>query len=109
MSPDRPLPDPRQWYPRDASQNLLSIFGTECNRAEERLLSGLRHEIETAVDNVDSGVPFEGLARKELKQLLPSRYNVMSARVMDRNGKTAGNCDVVIYNQQWFPLVKAPP
>jgi hypothetical protein len=104
----RPLPDASSWGPRDASQTLASAFVEECNAAEERLLRGLQHERKSAVDSFDSGLPFEGLVRHELKRLLPRRYSVTSGLVLDRDGRTAGNCDIVVFNEIWFAPVKCP-
>src|SRR5579864_9427974 len=108
MSSDLPLPDVSRWIPRDASESLAAVFEAECNGAEERLLQGLRHEKKLAIDSFDSGLPFEGLVRTELKRLLPQRYTVTSGLILDRKGKTAGNCDVVIFDDRWFSPVKSP-
>lgn len=45
--------------------------------------------------------------RDELRQLLPARYTVAAGVASDRNGLTAGDVDVVIHNDQWFPRIKA--
>jgi hypothetical protein len=108
MDSDLPIPDPSNWTPRDASQNLAAVFAAECNGAEEKLLQGLRHEKKFVIDNFDSGLPFESLVRDELKHLLPRRYTVTSGLVLDRHGKTAGNCDVVVFDDRWFSPVKYP-
>jgi hypothetical protein len=107
MSSDRPLPNTTEWTPRDASESLTAVYAAECNAAERRLLTGLQQEKALAVDNFDSGVPFENLVREEFHRLLPQRYAVTSGRLLDRYGKTAGNCDVVIFNDVWFSPVKA--
>jgi hypothetical protein len=108
MSSDPPIPDASKWVPRDASESLSSIFASECNGAEERLLQGLRREKSVAIDNFDSGLPFEGLVRDELRLLLPQRYSVTSGLVLDRQGKTGGKCDTIIFNDLWFSPVKSP-
>jgi hypothetical protein len=107
MSSDRPLPNTNEWNPRDASESLSAVYAAECNAAERRLLTGLQEEKSVAVDNFDSGLPFESLVRVELGNLLPQRYAVTSARVLDRHSKTAGGCDVVIFNDVWFSPVKS--
>jgi hypothetical protein len=104
---DRPIPDTENWNPRDASQTLAAGFAKECEGAEERLLQALHHEKKFAVDSFDTGLPFEGLVRREIKQLLPRRYSVISGKVLDRDGKTAGNCDLIVFNDVWFSPVKA--
>jgi hypothetical protein len=107
MSSDPPIPDASKWVPRDAADTLFSVFAAECNGAEERLLQGLRREKSFAIDNFDSGLPFEGLVRDELRRLLPHRYSVTSGLVLDRNGKTGGKCDATIFNDLWFSPVKS--
>jgi hypothetical protein len=108
MSSDPPIPDASKWVPRDASETLSSVFAAECNGAEDRLLQGLRREKSFAIDNFDSGLPFEGLVRDELRLLLPHRYSVTSGLVLDRHGKTGGKCDTIIFNDLWFSPVKSP-
>lgn len=107
MNSDRPLPDTRTWTPRDASESLSAVFASECNAAEKRLLHGLQQEKALAIDNFDSGVPFESLVRQEFNRLLPRRYAVTTGRLLDRDGKTAGNCDLVVFNDVWFSPVKS--
>jgi hypothetical protein len=106
--PDRPIPNTAEWKPRYAPDKLGAVFGAECKAAEERLLQALRHEKDLAIDNFDSGLPFEGLVRRELECLLPRRYAVRSGLVLDRDGRTAGNCDVVVFNDLWFSPAKSP-
>lgn len=105
---DRPLPDTRTWRPRDTSSTLATAFAAECKGAEERLLHALAHEKRLAVDSFDSGLPFESLVRREIMRLLPKRYSVTSGRLLDRNGMSAGNCDVVLFNDTWFSPIKSP-
>lgn len=108
MKSHRPLPDSSKWIPRDASETLASVFAAECNGAEARLLQGLLREKTLAIDNFDSGLPFEGLVREEFKRLLPLRYGVTSGLVVDSLGKTAGGCDLIVFNDTWFSPVKSP-
>lgn len=106
--PARPLPDASAWQPRDASRTLSDAFEKECQGAEERIIQGLQYERMLSIDNFDSGLPFEGLVRRELIRLMPSRYHVGSGLILDRDGRTAGKCDVVIFNGVWFPPIKSP-
>src|SRR6185503_3439915 len=103
----RPLPETDGWRPRDASGTLASVFAEECNGAEARLLQALQHEKRFAVDRFDSGLPFESAVRREIRRLLPQRYSVTSGRVLDRDGRTSGNCDIVVFNDIWFSPVKS--
>ncbi len=103
-----PIPDTSRWKPRDVSETLFSILSKECAGAELKLLGALQHERQFNVDNFESGVPFEELVRSEIQRLLPRRYSVTSGRVLDRLGRTAGRCDIVIFNDRWFSPVKPP-
>jgi hypothetical protein len=103
-----PIPKTEEWQPREsASETLKSAFLKRCQGVEAkiRLRAGLEREMN--VDNYDSGLGVEEIIRDELRQLLPSRYSVKAGVVTDRDGKSAGDLDVVIFNDQWFPSVKA--
>jgi len=103
-----PIPDTSKWLPRDASSSLSAAFSKECANAERRILSTLEHEKNFSIDRYDSGLPFEGIVRAELAKLIPKRYKITDGLVIDRDGKTAGNCDVVIFNELWFSPIKSP-
>lgn len=95
------------WQPRrQASETLSSAMQRGCAHSEAVLQRELEQEREMAVDNFDSGIPFEAAVRRELKLLLPRRYQVTSGLVLDRHGLTAGQCDCVVFNDLWFPLAK---
>ena len=57
--------------------------------------------------NFDSGSGVEDIIREELGHLLPNRYSIRAGEVVDPNGNTAGDCDLVICNDFWVPLVKS--
>ncbi|HUJ09386.1 MAG TPA: DUF6602 domain-containing protein [Verrucomicrobiae bacterium] len=59
------------------------------------------------VDAYDSGPGTEDIIRDELRQILPTRYAVKAGVINDLTGKTGGDFDVVIFNEMWFPAVKA--
>jgi hypothetical protein len=59
------------------------------------------------IDNFDSGLGVEDIIREGLTQLLPARYSLKAGVITDRSGKTGGDYDVVVFNEQWFPAVKA--
>ena len=44
--------------------------------------------------------------RQEFAKLLPQRYSVESGVVNCRNGKTAGDCDLIIRDRIWSPAIK---
>ncbi len=102
------LPDPTTWAPRNAtSEELERVFFERC-RGVEKLLK-LRAEIERQmnIDNFDSGPGVEDIFREELARILPSRYAVRAGVLSNRDGNTAGDCDVLIFNDTWFPSIKA--
>ena len=59
------------------------------------------------IDNFDSGQGVEDIIREGLTQLLPARYSLKAGVITDRGGKTGGDFDVVVFNEQWFQSVKA--
>ena len=102
------LPNPAEWQPRDsATETLQSAFLKRCV-AVERLI-GLRtqSEREMNIDNFDSGIGVEDILREELAKILPSRYNVERGVLVDRDGKTGGDYEIIVFNEAWFPRVKA--
>jgi len=105
---DLPLPDTRKWQPKkSSSETLKSAFFKRCLAIETfiRLRSQLEREMN--INNFDSGFGIEDIIREEFSQLLPNRYSVKAGVINDRYGNTAGDFEVVIFNEQWFPLVKA--
>ncbi|MBO1350203.1 MAG: hypothetical protein EBE86_023790 [Hormoscilla sp. GUM202] len=109
MSNDQPpLPDTTKWQPRkSASEALKSAFLRRCLGIEKLICLRARLEREMNIDNFDSGLGVEDIIRSELEQILPTRYSVKAGVINDKNGNTAGDFDVVIFNEHWFPLVKA--
>jgi len=108
MNWDEKIPDTNQWKPReDAKERLSNIFFKRCKEIEGRILARAKIEKETRIDNYDSGLGIEDIFREELSNLLPKRYSVRTGILDDRYGKTAGDCDVIIFNEQWFPFVRA--
>ena len=108
MNWDEKIPDTNQWKPReDAKERLSNIFFKRCKEIEERILARVKVEKDTRIDNYDSGLGIEDIFREELSDLLPKRYSVRAGVLDDRYGKTAGDCDVIIFNEQWFPFVHA--
>lgn len=105
---DPKLPDPTGWQPRTKAAKALSqAFWQRCQGVEQGLL--LRAGLERAmnIDNFDSGPGLEDMVREELARILPTRYAVRSGVVSDSAGRTAGDCDVILFNETWFPAIKA--
>lgn len=108
MDWDEKIPDTSQWMPReDAKERLSNLFFKRCREIENRILARAKVEKETRIDNFDSGFGIEDIFREELSNLLPKRYMVRKGVLSDRYGKTAGDCDAIIFNEQWFPFVHA--
>jgi hypothetical protein len=61
------------------------------------------------VNNFDSGLPLEEIVRAGLQRLLPHRYGIRQGVLVDGQGQSAGDCDVVLFNETWFPAVKVGP
>lgn len=105
-----PIPDTSEWQPhQDAAETLASAFLHRCIAAEKEILLKSEFEQRMSIYNYDSGLPLEEIVRASLRQLLPLRYAVRAGVLVDRQGQSAGDCDVVIFNDLWFPSVKAGP
>ncbi|MCR6688114.1 DUF6602 domain-containing protein [Cellulomonas sp.] len=102
-----PLPDPADWTPRAERDNLRDALRRRCLGIEKlvRLRSQLEREMN--IDNFDSGLGVEDIVREQLRLLFPSRYGVRSGVVNDSEGRTVGECDVLLLNESWFPSIKA--
>ena len=104
------LPDTSGWLPRhDAAATLKNIFFKRCSHAEEMIVTRLKQEKEYNIDNFESGISIEEIVREELSDLLPDRYFVTRGVINDRNGLTSGDNDIVIFNKNWFPILKSEP
>jgi hypothetical protein len=102
------LPDPAEWQPRSSIPGTLqTAFLQRCVAAEQVIHVRANAECDMNIDNFDSGLGVEDIIREEFRRILPSRYAVNDGVVVDRDGRTAGACDVVIFNELWFPKVKA--
>ncbi|GIM83860.1 DUF6602 domain-containing protein [Winogradskya consettensis] len=95
------------WRPKRSPENLHRALGGRYKYVEKLLLLRSAAEVDFRDSNFGSGLPIEAIFRDELSRLLPTRYTVTCGTVSDRNGLTAGDCDVVLTNQEWFPAVKA--
>jgi hypothetical protein len=104
----RALPDVSSWQPRrDSIADLEVSYRRRCEFVERKLLLRAAEERAANIDSFDSGIGVEEIFREELGSLLPTRYEVTTGVVSDRFGATAGHCDCVIFNNLWFPVVKA--
>lgn len=102
------LPDTSGWQPReDKVETLQGAFLKRCIGLERAIQLRVQLEKEMNIDNYDSGPSVEDILRNELVYLLPNRYSVRSGVINDRHGRTAGDCDIIVFNDLWFPAIKA--
>ena len=101
------FPDVSQWQPKENKERSLSnALMMTCQVAQKRIVARAEAEIAFNIHNFDSGLGVEEIVREELTNLLPQRYSVAAGVVNDRNGKTAGDCDMVIRDRLWCPVIK---
>jgi hypothetical protein len=100
------LPDISAWQPRDARERIANLFFRRCRHVEERILVRAKAERDGCVESFDSGPGVEDIIREELGLLLPARYSVRGGTVDDRYGRTCGDCDLIVFNDFWFPSVR---
>ena len=103
-------PDISSWVPkRHPSETLDRAFFRRCHQIEREIISRVAYEKEFNEQSFDSGWAVEEIVRQALRELLPKRYAVQAASISDSKGYSAGDCDVAIFNDFWFPAVKAGP
>ena len=107
MGPNDEIPDVSKWQPRsDRSDTLDKSLLMTCQAIQSRILSEANVEKGFNIDNFDSGSGLEDIVRRQLSELLPSRYSVDAGVVNDRNGLTAGDYEILIRNGIWSPAIK---
>ena len=101
------LPDVSAWQPQLAKADTLrnSLMIT-CQIAQARIVARSEAEIRFNLQNFDSGPGVEDIVREELGSLLPGRYAVAPGIVSDRRGRTAGDCDLIVRDALWSPVIK---
>lgn len=103
----RSLPDVGTWQPGSSSEDSLrNALMITCQFAQKRIVSRAEAEVRFNIQKFDSGAGVEDIVREELANLLPARYSVDAGVVDDRQGKTAGDCDVLIRDPLWSPVIK---
>ena len=104
---NKPLPNVESWQPKvtkDATlRNSLMIT---CQVAQARIVTRAKVEIEFNVQNFDSGLGTEEIVREELVRLMPNRYSVSPGLISDQLGQTAGDCDLIVRDPNWSPVIK---
>ncbi len=101
------LPDVGKWQPKtEKSKDLSAGLEMTCQAVQSRIVNEANIEEGFSINNYDAGPGLEDIVRQELSKLLPDRYSVDAGVVNDPDGKTAGDCDVLITNRMWAPVVK---
>jgi hypothetical protein len=102
------LPNANKWQPRAAAtETLQEAFLKRCLAVENLIRLRVQAEQEMNIDNFDSGLGVEDVIRDEMRKILPARYAIEHGVLIDRNGKTGGDYDLLIFNESWFPRIKA--
>jgi hypothetical protein len=103
------IPDTKKWLPKRATETLLEGFAKRCQVAEQSIRARADFERRMSVEAFGSGLPIEEVIREELRSLLPNRYAIKAGTIVDATGYSAGDCDLVLFNDLWFPAVKPSP
>lgn len=106
-SSDEPaLPDTSHWQPKPTSNQALSTaFLSRCKAAEAMIQLRAKLERDANINNFDSGAGVEDILREELRRILPRRYAVTAGVINDRDARTAGDFEIIIFNDTWFPAM----
>ena len=101
------LPNVDVWQPKGKKKDTLrnSLMLT-CQVAQRRIVARAEAETVFNIENFDSGLGVEDILREELANLLPHRYSVSAGVVNDSSGMTAGECDLVVRDHMWSPVIK---
>ena len=99
--------DVNEWLPRShRTDSLRKAMLLTCQAIQRRIVLEGAIERQFNINNFDSGYGVEDFVRQALSELLPTRYSVDAGVVNDRNGRTADDCDLLIRNGMWAPVVK---
>lgn len=102
--------DVSTWQPKlHPSETLNRAFFRRCHQIEREIISRVEYEKQFNENSYDSGWTVEEIVRQALIELLPKRYAVRAASISDSKGFSAGDFDVAIYNDIWFPAIKSGP
>ena len=107
MDWNKNLPDVSQWQPQSSKRGTLGdALMMTCQVAQRRIAAAAAAEIDFNIQNFDSGPGVEDIVREELSNLVPQRYSVSAGVVNDRSGNTAGDCDLLVRDHVWSPVIK---
>ena len=101
------LPDVDQWQPQSSKRGTLGdALMMSCQIAQRRVVAAAEAEANFNIQNFDSGPGVEDIVREELSNLVPKRYSISAGVVNDRSGNTAGDCDLLVRDHMWSPVIK---
>ena len=101
------LPSVGVWQPKGSKDDTLrNALMMTCQVAQRRIVARAEAEAAFNIENFDSGLGVEDILREELANLLPQRYSVSAGIVNDGCGKTTGECDVLVRDHIWSPVIK---
>ena len=104
---NNPIPDVKSWQPKVSKDaTLRNSLMITCQFAQARIVTRANAEIAFKVQNFDSGLGTEEIVREELVRLLPNRYGVSPGLISDCQGYTAGDCDLIVRDPNWSPVIK---
>jgi hypothetical protein len=104
------MPDTSAWVPKKhPSETMDAAFFRQCHQVEQEILGRIAYEKSFNEHAFDSGWSAEEIIRQALRNLLPRRYHVMAGYLSDSKGYSAGDCDVIVFNDEWFPAIKSGP
>ena len=104
----RALPDVDSWQPAEGKDDTLrnALMAVTCQLVQARIAARADAEVKFNLRNFDSGSALEDIVREELARLLPKRYEVSAGVINDRMGRTAGDCDLIVRDPNWSPVIK---
>lgn len=100
------IPNTNGWIPNESkSETFHKIIFERCKQIESEILNSSQHAKSFNINNFDSGVMVESIIKESISLMLPKRYKIGKGILCDRNGKTSGDHDIVIFNEAWFPYL----
>lgn len=99
------LPDCSLWQPQKGKDegNLKEAFLKQCLVSEENIKTLFSNEKKKAINAFEYGLALEEIISRELEKLFPHRYKITNGRIVDTEGRSAGHCDIIFFNEFWFP------
>lgn len=100
------IPITKDWKTnKNKSDSLSKIIFEKCKHVESQILKQAEQEKYYNINNFDSGIAIEEIVRKSIERLIPKRYKTSKGILCDRDGKTSGEHDIIIFNELWFPYL----